>query len=330
MILMPRERPVIQDLNSYYLDLERLVEHFQGQIGCGGVHLRSSSAEAALFFDETGIINGIHQSGQTLLRGQQAIDNVFQATKQDNFTVTVYRIAPVNVYFWASLSHAEPIYKDLSSEFTDLEALIKKMRHERLTGFIEVTIDRENESGLLFFNNGSLIESSCSWANGDCTPQNDQQRLSDMSREIGGVFNVSRVMLAEANHDAVAVASPSPPPATDTVDGLAMAQELLAALETAVAQASRRKTDFDTLLRRKFIEKADFYGFLDPFAGEFTYAGGQIRYTGNSDPAELCQAVAVCVRELTQQLGLNEAIRPELAAWRNKYAQQLETLKILI
>jgi len=329
MILMPKEDPVIRDLNSYYLNLERLVEHYQGLLGSGGVHLFASNAQAAVFFDETSIITGIYQSGDALLRGQQANEKLFHAATEDNFAVAVYRIAPVNVYFWASLSHTETIYKGLSSEFTDLEGLIKKMRRERLTGYIEVTIGREGQGGLLFFNNGNLIESSCSWGKNEAAPQADQDRLIDLSRKNGGVFNVSRILLTEANHEAVAVASPPPAPAAPA-EGLAMAEELLSALEKAIAQSSRGKAAFDTLLRRKFIEKADRYGFLDPFAAEFSYSEGRIQFTGSAAQAEVIQALAVCSRELIEQLGLAETIRTELAAWRRKYARQIQALAIII
>lgn len=329
MILMPREKPVIADLNSYYLNLERLIEHFQGQLGSGGVYLHAPSTAAAVFFDETSIINGIYQSGETLLRGQKAIETIFDVAAKDNFTVAVYRIAPVNVYFWASLSHAEPIYKDLSSEFTDLEGLIKKMRNERLTGFIEVSTGDKSQGGLLFFNNGNLVETSCSWKKADAAPQSDQDRLVQLSRQGGGVFNVSRIALAEANNEAVRVGS-SPAPAQETAGALAMAQDLLAALEKSVVRTSRHKIDFDTLLRRKFIEKADKYSFLDPFAAEFTYAGGRIDYTGQAGDAELCQAVVVCVREIIQQLGLADTMRQDLSAWRRRYDRELQQFDIVI
>ncbi len=37
-MLIPRERPYLEGLNSYYLQLEKFIEHLQGEIGSGGVH----------------------------------------------------------------------------------------------------------------------------------------------------------------------------------------------------------------------------------------------------------------------------------------------------
>jgi len=69
---------------------------------------------------------------------------------------------------------------------------------------------------------------------------------------------------------------------------------------------------------------------LDPFAAEFAYTGGRIDYKGQADEAEVCQAVAVCVRELIQQLGLNDVIRQELSAWRRRYDRKLDQFGIVI
>ena len=36
MFVTPKENPILASLNSYYVNIERLIEHFQGEVGCGG------------------------------------------------------------------------------------------------------------------------------------------------------------------------------------------------------------------------------------------------------------------------------------------------------
>ena len=36
MVVIPKQQPVLENLNIYYLDVRKLLEHFQGEIGSGG------------------------------------------------------------------------------------------------------------------------------------------------------------------------------------------------------------------------------------------------------------------------------------------------------
>ncbi|MFP3999387.1 MAG: hypothetical protein ACLFUN_06045, partial [Desulfobacterales bacterium] len=68
MIIIPREKPVVQELNSYYLDIDKLIEHYQGELGAGAVYFRSQAAEAVLFFDEQSLVNGYIEDRRQQLR----------------------------------------------------------------------------------------------------------------------------------------------------------------------------------------------------------------------------------------------------------------------
>ena len=40
MVIIPREKPIIENLNIYYLDVKKLLEHYQGEVGSGGVFFK--------------------------------------------------------------------------------------------------------------------------------------------------------------------------------------------------------------------------------------------------------------------------------------------------
>jgi len=50
IIVIPKNAPVIQNLHSYYVDVRKLIEHYQGEIGCGGILLSAPAGEGAIFF----------------------------------------------------------------------------------------------------------------------------------------------------------------------------------------------------------------------------------------------------------------------------------------
>ena len=157
MIIIPREKPAVQDLNSYYIKIDKLLEHYQGALGTGGVYFKSPISEAVVFFDETNILNGYYKERKEEFKGGPALAKIMETASKNNYAVAVYYILPERVYYWANLSNAEPLYSDLTSEFTDLEGLIKKMEGEKITGYIEVKLNQNAGGGFLFIYNGEII-----------------------------------------------------------------------------------------------------------------------------------------------------------------------------
>ena len=58
MVVIPRQQPVLENLNIYYLNVRKLLEHFQGEIGSGGVFFKSHTAEGVIFFDQNELLSG--------------------------------------------------------------------------------------------------------------------------------------------------------------------------------------------------------------------------------------------------------------------------------
>ncbi|MDY6791253.1 MAG: hypothetical protein SWH54_08300 [Thermodesulfobacteriota bacterium] len=327
MVIIPREKPVIENLNIYYLDIRKLFEHYQGEIGSGGVFFKSHSAEGAIFFDEDELLNGYFQEKDTMLSGDKAIDQLMQAESDQNYSVSIYKISQEEVYFWASLPSAEKIYKDLSTDFTDLEGLIKKMRSEKLTGYIDVSIGNGKESGLVFISTGEIIGGSYSWAGEqDKSSPNNLKTLIAKTKKSGGIFNVSRIPM---NGEQTTGESTEQVSETNS-DILAMLEEFLEVFETVVPTKKNKGAGFSSILKKKFVEKAEDYAFLDPFAAEFEYANRKISYTGQADEKELADGVITSVKELAEELGVLPELEKYMAPWSDKYEKKIKKLGIVL
>lgn len=318
MIILPKEKPVIEGLNSYYLNIHRLIEHYQGELGSGGIHFHSPSAEGVIFFDKDELLSGLYQRrAGDLAKGDAAIEKLLEAVDELNFTLNVYAIDLEKVYFWANIPSAETIYRDLSTEFTDLDGLINKMMSEKLTGYIEVSIQEGKESGLLFFINGQIIGGSYSWNQGELNGSPESRNeLVRKTKESGGSFHVSRISTTKE----AAGSKQGPQAGTSTEEVLIPLQELLELFERTVRTGKFLKGDFNTMLKKKFVEKADAFAFLDPFAGEFEYMDGKIRFQGEASPEEVFQGVTESVKELAQELGAWSRLSEEIGPWSEKYA----------
>ena len=325
MVIIPRDKPILEYLNTYYLNIKKLLEHYQGEIGTGGVYFKSHAAEGAIFFDKDDLLNGHYKDKQNEVSGMDAIERLLKAGKQMNFMVTIYQIAEDEVYYWASIPTAEKIYKDLSSEFTDLDGLINKMINEMLTVYIDVSIGQGKEAGLIFIINGSITGGSYSWSNGKPTTNKENQKLLiRKTKEKGGVFNVCRLPISKLQVDKQA----DNMLIDDIESTLDMLEELLITFESVLTTTKKVRTDFDKLLKQKFVKNADRYSFLDPFAGELEYSRRHLSYTGDSSNKDLVHGVVDSIKEMALELGVLPRLVSALGPWSDRYVRELSAFGI--
>jgi hypothetical protein len=320
MVVIPRQQPVLENLNIYYLNVRKLLEHFQGEIGAGGVYFKSHAAEGVIFFDQNELLSGFFKNRDIEISGNEAIERLLEAGGDYNFSVNIYEIGSEEVYYWASIPTAEQIYKDLSTEFTDLEGLVKKMGSEKLTGFIDVSIGDGKEMGLIFFINGKIMGGSYSWGNGSPSPsKKNQDLLIRKTKEFGGSFNVCRIPLKNSETDK----EPDLAKSKHLATAIEFLEELLRIFEKAVHLKRKKRADFQKLLKQKLVEHAEQYAFLDPFAGEFEYVEHKITFSGQTSDQNLVEGVFTVVKEMAQDLGLLPTLIESLDSWSDKYSEEL-------
>ena len=343
MIIIPKEKPAIRNLNSYYLNIKKLIEHYQGELGSGVVHFESPSMQCALFFDEYQVVNGCCEDKKGVTGGSAAIEQIVRMAQTSNFVVSVYGIRTDRLYYWANLSNSEVLYDGLTTEFTDLEGLLRKMEAEKLTGYIDARLKGDFKGGLLFFFNGETIGGLSAEDSGNIDRSGAfRDELVNRSRAYGGEFSVSRIFLDNAeNGSPLTPQAPTKAKQKKTVSAAEKPQEkrrsaekkdrrivsmlegLLGTLERVVRKNRKIRHDFETLLNRKFVEKVDTYEFLDPFAAEFQYADGKVIFTGDASPKELVAAISETVSEIAGETGITSELRRELHPWRQTFADEM-------
>lgn len=324
MIVVPKDKPVFEGLHTSYLHMEKLLEHFQGSIGSGAIVLHSQDMEGVVFFDSDVILSGILKAEGEELKGQEAIDRILELARQRDFSVSIYAIDAYRIVYWANIPFSRPIYTDLSSEFTDLDGLVQKQRTEGLTGYISAVISGSGEEGLLFFSAGELIGGVYSWAsNGLDESRQGLEQLFDKVMEKGAVFNVNKIEPHSEQRQEEVIRE------AETVDSgeiHAMLEELLTGLERAIEKERRIDEHFSTILRRKFLEKAEEYPFLDPFAAEMEYRDGKLYNYGETSEEEVAKGVGSVAQEIIQEQGLKKRMDKELEDWRSRYSDQIAHL----
>ena len=199
------------------------------------------------------------------------------------------------------------------------------MGSEKLTGYIDVSIGNGKEMGLIFLINGKIMGGSYSWSNGSPSPsKKNQDLLIRKTKEFGGSFNVCRIALTNSK----TASEPELAKSNHLETAIEFLQELLVIFEKVVRLKRKKRTDFQKLLKRKLVEHADQYAFLDPFAGEFEYVDNKITFSGQASDQNLVDGVFVVVKEMAHELDLLSALIENLDSWSERYSKELATYDI--
>jgi hypothetical protein len=102
----------------------------------------------------------------------------------------------------------------------------------------------------------------------------------------------------------------------------------MAIFERTVSAKKSIPSDFATVLNRKFVEKADRYPFLDPFAAEFKYANEKIKLEGDTTDEELTQGLVESIKELAAELDALTQFKRNLVTWMKKYSEEVKLFGI--
>jgi hypothetical protein len=188
-MLIPREKPYLEGLNSYYLHLEKFIEHMQGDIGSGGIYCKSPSLEMLIFFTENEIISSLAQEKGGLAAVSPFCEIVKGSFYQANFSVKVYQLEAHALFFWAHMPSFQRAKSVLKSTEIPLPDLVFRLKQKQFSGFIDAKIVNKTESGVLFFHEGKRIGGSYTWGKGGMsTADEDYNILLSRMQSNEGIF----------------------------------------------------------------------------------------------------------------------------------------------
>ncbi|MBM4307866.1 MAG: hypothetical protein FJ123_14135, partial [Deltaproteobacteria bacterium] len=290
-MIFPRGEVVHKNLSTAYTDLSALLDTLKLEGFYGAIEIDFPKARGFLFIDSGEVINGEIrlEAGSERVIGQEAIQTLLDLTEQKDGALSIYRLLPEQVTLLANNLKHEVLFNDLSTQFVRLEEFLLKLKEEKHTGFIEVIGKNHHPMGVLFIEGGEPIEMFT-------TPKTGPSVFGRMSIPIfiqnaaqyGAFFNVygkkgisTQVKeIVTEKEEGGFVEEEGAPAKREREEGfeelLLLFHEFLSNAERMVDTLSSRGT-FRKAFRKALIEKADEFGFLDPFAGEFEYGNGTIQ-----------------------------------------------------
>ena len=315
MIVIPKEKPVHNQLSTYYLHLDKFFEYSKREQGSGCLYFTAPSSKGVVFFDTDDILNTVYldiTNGESI-DGDEAFTKLIEAINEQTFLVAVYKIELNHIYSWVGLHKLDPLDDEFPLDTSSLDKLVNQLKSLDFSGYIEAKIGKDE--GLLILQDGKLVCGSYSWGDGNpASDENNLKLLIEKSNGSTGNFFIKGTM--SSAHEFFDAASKSESKIEKAPSStIATLEELLDIFSRVVDEEVDIDAEYAILLKDKFVEKADSYSFLDPFANEFKFVDQKITYTGNASDEELTKGVAECVRELADELGVLQLLKKEIATW---------------
>ena len=322
-MIFPRGRAVYEHLNTSFTHLDAMLTELKADLFSGYVRLTARDYDGVVLLDGGQVLNAIEDVMMQHRVGVKVADAVLAKSRERDGMISVFQLSAEMTQLLADLANSQVLYKDLTSDLASLDRLLAGLKGRCHTGFIDVRLPGRHETATIFIRDGDVLEATLPRQGTISDGPNVLEELIRVAASEGAVFTVHGVQIAAQETE------PQPPRGPDRQEQLGIWQDVLKTVESSVDTPTKVGT-FVTAFKRACIEQADAYPFLDPFAAEFEYRDGRIRYDGQAAGAELNRGLSRClalsVRALTGQPAIRDLrarLSPAVGELRKRHGARL-------
>ena len=352
MMIFPRGEAVHKNLSTAYTDLAALLATLKLEGFSGTIEIDFPLISGILFIDSGEIINGevkVEDDPKRII-GQEALQVLLDCSKQKEGVLSIYRLLPEQVVIVANHLNQEVLFKSLSTHIIRLDQLLLKLKEEKFGGSIEVMTKEDHPMGVLYLERGEPLEMFI-------TPKTGPSVFGRMSiptfvenvAKHGAIFNVygrrekilheeeitEEVIKEGEVQSSIDHKEGSPEKEGDLKEILLLFERFLFNMERLVDIFSSKGT-FLKIFKRALIEKSEEFGFLDPFAGEFDYRDGSIRFSGEAGEKDMVNGLVGCLRfalsliekEWSKEKLISLKLKAGIESFIDRHREELKRLKV--
>ena len=313
-MLIPKGQIVHENLSTAFTHIDQFVEKLQSKQFSGFCHVSFWEYDGILFFDAGRIVHGIEERGMRDAQRQSgplAVKSILSKGREKDGEISVHELPAAKVEALLAAMSASPKYEELSTDLTSLEKVIKLLKKEGLSGFIEVLLEENAGSANLFFSKGDVTDILIAPADNLMIGEASKlDELDNLCETHGAVFNVYQSGDAsDVTQQGLAEQKDVPKSA------LNMFEAILIHLEE-VLDRNLKKDSFQSQFKKILPQFADSYSFLDPFIGDFKYNDRRMSYSGEASYGEfvdgLCRLITAIVESASASVP-KETLQPQLS-----------------
>jgi len=318
-MLIPKEKPYLSGLNSYYLHIDKCVEHLQGELGSGGLYCKAADQELFVYFDEHEIVRALTQKKGQPARVSPSLDPVLRSLDQKSYQVTVFYLDANSIFFWGQMPPFQRAKKDLQSTEISLPDLVFRLRQKKFTGFIEVQLKEYDDGAILFYRKGEREGGSYSWGRGGLSPANDDyNRLLGLLQTNIASYKIGHFL--DKRHKTAPLQTITP-----TESKPVASAQIFSGLDTALGSflgifvfvAWKKLKGIPLVhLKTRFHDAMGEFPVLDPGKTFFEISDtGSFQFIGNAPKEEIASAIVEVTWKEVNKLKLQKKFRAELKTW---------------
>jgi len=346
-MILPRGEVLHRNLSTVYTDFPALLATLKTGDFSGIIEVEFPENKGIIFVDSGEIINAearVENDSKRVV-GQEAIQAVLTMSNQKDGVINVCRLAPERVAIVASNLQYEVLFKGLSTDFTRLDRLLLKLREDKHNGFIEVLTKEQQAMGVLFLEGGEPVEMFTTPESGPSVfgrksipifVENaiKQGAIFDVYKSQGKILRKETKGTKETGETKEIKEKKAVGPGEGLKELITILQEIISQAEKLVDGSSRKRGLFHKIFKESLIEKSEEFPFLDPFAGEFEYRDGTIKFIGEIGvkdfTAGIIEGLAGTPSHLEKELPKDKILPLKLrAGMESSLEQHVEALKRL-
>jgi hypothetical protein len=294
----PRGQPVYENLVTHFVRFDHLLEFLEEDYFSGYVELAKGPFHGMVFLENGEIIDVALENRERNVRksGQTALSMIRQLGRARNGTVNVHRLAGEYTRTLSILTESETLYRNLSTEFSDMRATLAMLAKQRVTGHVEIHFSNPSSKAIVILCDG--VPAECLRTRPSERVEAGIEQLNALlqeSAERGAVFHIHR-----ARHH--------PAPGVLKQEDSGGAKEIERFLDmgfqvvSSVLNRSLGAGVFERLFNETCLEMADRYPFLDPFAAEVIYRDGFFRIETEVELSHIFTAVSECLQKTLERV----------------------------
>lgn len=149
-MIVPRGKPIHENLSTSYVNVAALLADLQVNEFTGYVAVEFWGYSGYVFLSRGQIVNAYEATETTIQRERQALDSLLSRAQARNGKVGFFQHPEEVIQAIAGIIDGEPVHRDLSSDFTNLEKLVAKLIKSGGVWYIEVRFEQEQGGGIIY------------------------------------------------------------------------------------------------------------------------------------------------------------------------------------
>ncbi len=325
-MIFPRGEARHQNLSTAYTNLPALISTLKLEGFSGMIEAEFHDQSGTIFIKTGEVINAEikNKDGTERTIGQEALELILSLSNQKDGILHVYKFLSEQVAIVAKNLQYEMIYQGLSTDFARMDRLLVKLKEDGHNGFMEILTKENRPLGVLFLEGGEPVEMFITPESGPSIfGRKSIPTLVESANKQGLIFNVYRThgevqkKVSKGTCEEVLKEEGLVKKESKEIDEvISILQDLFFYLEKVTEDLTHKREIFLRAFKRSLIERSEEFPFLDPFAGEFEYRDGVIRFNGDVELEEfwngVIQSLQTTISRLEEEFPKNKTLPRKL------------------